>query len=294
MEPVVSYIVTDHYTGKILGQKEATRKVPVASLTKLATACVVLDWAAATHIELPKATVRVPEHAALLGPGSPVGLRPGDQLSLRDALYAALLVSDNVAAEALATHVGLDLLRRRGKSGAGPEEFIQEMNALALGKLGMKNTRFVNPHGLDHGLRRPPLSTAADMARLTRYAMDKEALKFIVGRQERTITIQRFGETQKRELKNTNTLLGRNGIDGVKTGQTRAAGQCLIISAKKSNLVSTLPNGDKRVQKRRLNVVVLGAADRFRSAKALLDWGWREHQGWNAAGRPMADANGTL
>jgi D-alanyl-D-alanine carboxypeptidase len=233
-------------------------------------------------------------HAGQLAGGSPVGLQPGDELTLNHALYAALLASDNVAAESLATFVGYDLLRRRGKPGAPPQEFVFEMNALAQGKLNMRSTKFVNPHGLDYGLKKPPHSTAADMARLTRYAMDKEALQFIVEQQKRSISINRFGKKLTKELRNTNSLLGKSQIDGVKTGQTQAAGPCLIISAKKSNLVTTLPNGDKRVQKRRLNVIVLGAADRFRSAKALLDWGWREYDGWNAAGRPMADANGAL
>lgn len=292
MGPVASYMVVDHHSGKIFAQKEANRKLPVASLTKVATGCVVLDWASATQTQLTQ-RLSVPPHAVRLGGANPLKLQVGDQLALRDAIYSALMASDNVAAEALAYHVGIDLLRRRGKQGDPTLEFVREMNALA-GKLGMRQTKFVNAHGLDHGLRKPPYSTAADMARLARYAMGRDGFSFYVAQKERTISITRQGKAQKFKIKNTNSLVKKHGIDGVKTGQTTAAGPCVILSAKKSALTTKLPNGQTQVQPRRLTVVVLNAADRFSTGKQLLDWGWREHEGWNAAGRPMQDANGAL
>ncbi len=292
VEPVAAYVVTDHYTGKILAQKNATDKLPVASLTKIATACVVLDWAKATQTSLAQPMV-VPPQAPALGGANPLQLQPGDQLAIRNGLYAALMSSDNLAAETLGYHVGTDLLRRRGKGGDPMREFVREMNALA-GKLGMRHTKFVNAHGLDAGLRRKPYSTAADVARLTRYAMDKSEFRFYVSQKTRKVSVNRYGQNRSFRLSNTNELVGRSSIDGVKTGQTAASGPCVVVSGKKKNLVTKLPNGSSQIQKRRLHVVVLGAQDRFRSADQLLQWGWQEYDGWNRSGRPMSDRNGSL
>ncbi len=292
MGPVVSYLVADHHTGKILGKKDAERKLPVASLTKIATGCVVLDWAKATGTNLSQ-VLTVPPHAVQLGGANPLKLQQGDRLTLRDSLYSTLMASDNVAAEALAYHVGIDLLRRRGKQGDPTKEFVREMNALA-GKLRMARTRFLNAHGLDHAMRKRPYSTAADMARLARYAMDKGDFLFYVSQKSRKISLTRFGQKLTFGLKNTNKLIGQKRIDGVKTGQTTAAGPCLILSATRPNRVTKMPDGSSRVQKQRLTVIVLGAQDRFGASKQLLDWGWREYDGWNAAGRPSQDANGSL
>lgn len=292
VEPVNSYVVFDHYTGKILTQKNADQKVPVASLTKVATGCVVLDWAKATRTNLGQ-FMAVPPHAPAVGGANPLGLQNGDQLSVRDGLYAALMSSDNVAAETLAYHVGIDLLRRRGKRGDPMSEFVRELNALA-GKLRMDKTRFANAHGLDHAARRKPYSTARDMGKLSRYAMDKSDFRFYVAQKSRKVSVTRAGQRRSFGLKNTNSLVGQSRIDGVKTGQTTTSGPCLIVSATKSNQVTKLPSGQSRVQKRRVTAVVLAAQDRFRSGKQLLDWGWRERDGWNRAGQPMNDSNGAL
>ena len=292
VEPVNSYVVIDHNTGKILTQKNADQKLPVASLTKIATGCVVLDWAKATQTNLGQ-IIAVPPHAPAMGGANPLNLQNGDQMSLRDGLYASLMSSDNVAAETLAYHVGIDLLRRRGKRGDPMTEFIRELNALA-GKLDMNKTKFVNAHGLDHNVRKRPYSTAKDMARLSRYAMDKGDFRFYVSQKSRKVAVSRSGQRRSFGLKNTNSLVGQSRIDGVKTGQTTYSGPCLIVSSTKSNQVTKQADGSSRVQKRRVTAVVLAAQDRFRTGKLLLDWGWREYDGWNRAGRPMNDRNGAL
>ncbi|MFT4641562.1 MAG: D-alanyl-D-alanine carboxypeptidase (penicillin-binding protein 5/6) [Verrucomicrobiales bacterium] len=292
VEPANAYIVVDHYTGKIFAQKNADQKLPVASLTKVAAGCLVVDWAQATSTNLSQ-VMAVPPHAPTIGGANPLGLQSGDQLTLRDGLYSALMASDNVTAESLAYHVGNDLLRRRGKGGDPIKEFVREMNALA-GKLGMRQTKFANAHGLDHGLRRPPYSTAKDLCRLTKYAMDKGDFRFYVSQKSRKISVSRQGQKRSFGLKNTNQLVGTSRVDGVKTGQTTASGPCLIVSAIRPNRVSKRADGASQVQKLRLNAVVLGAQDRFRSGKQLIDWGWREFDGWNSAGRPMSDRNGSL
>src|SRR5207249_1645425 len=112
------------------------------------------------------------------------------------------------------------------------DSFVIQMNALARTK-GMKNTKFLNPHGLDNLDRSVPYSTASDLARLTSYAMANSAFRFYVSQRERKITLFTATGQNAYLLRNTNELLGVNSIDGVKTGTTARAGQCLIISAAK-------------------------------------------------------------
>ncbi len=275
-----AYVVMDNTTGFVLEKANADKKVPIASLTKIATAMVVIDWSEASRKDLSERATVPDSAAALANAGNGVGFRPGDQVDLRDLLYAALLQSDNQAAETLAVHVG------RALGGPDPMvNFVSQMNALAK-RLGMERTRFLNPHGLDHLERAKPYSTAADVARLTKYAMGNAAFRFHVSQKERKITIyQPTGEQWQYMLRNTNELLGVDGIDGVKTGMTARAGGCVVISEPKSPL--TQQDGDKvNITPRRLNVVVLGSDDRFGTARNLLQRGWQLYEQWAAAGRP--------
>lgn len=149
-----------------------------------------------------------------------------------------------------------------------------QMNALAR-RLSMNQTLFLNPHGLDTTERKPPYSTAVDTALLTRYAVSKPSFRFYVSQKERRITFTRGDGSQSQYLlKNTNELLGIDAIDGVKTGKTRKAGECLILSAarppdskKEGNTYTITP--------RRLIVVLLGSTDRFNTAAELLKRGWK-------------------
>ena len=278
-----AYVISDSTTGFILEQSGATKKLPVASLTKIATAMVVFDWAEQSKADLSQLAT-IPDFAAQLGSGQGVGFQSGDQSSLRDLLYAALMQSDNIAAEALADHVGRALGRRGGMSAS--DVFVAQMNALAR-SLGMLRTRFVNPHGLDHLERSVPYSTAEDLAKLTTYAMADAAFRFHVSQKERKITLTTAaGEPSAYLLRNTNELLGSDNIDGVKTGTTSRSGQCLIISAAKAP--ESRQEGHQRIiTPRRLNVIVLGSTDRFNAASGLLDRGWRLYDSWAAAGRPV-------
>jgi D-alanyl-D-alanine carboxypeptidase (penicillin-binding protein 5/6) len=275
-----AWIVTDATTGFVLDSSNPTKKLPVGSLSKIATAMVVLDWADAGHRDLNEMAV-VPNSAAGLNTAQGVGFTPGDQVTLRDLLYAAMMQSDNQAAETLAIHVGTAL------GGGNPgEKFVAQMNALAR-RLGMAHTRFLNPHGLDGLERSDPYSTAEDLAKLTTYAMDSSAFRFYVSQKERKIAIQTaLGEQNQYLLRNTNELLGVNAIDGVKTGTTRKAGQCVIISAPRPP--ESRQEGEQHIiTPRRLNVVVLGAAaDRFGIAANLLQRGWQRYDQWAASGRP--------
>ena len=274
-----AWVVTDATSGFVLESSNPAKKLPVGSLTKIATAMVVLDWADAQRRDLNEMAV-VPNSAAALNTAQGVGFTPGDQVTLRDLLYAAMMQSDNQAAETVAIHVGTAL------GGGNPgEKFVAQMNALAR-RLGMMNTRFLNPHGLDGLERSDPYSTVEDLAKLTAYAMDSSAFRFYVSQKERKIAIQTaLGEQNQYLLRNTNEVLGVNAIDGVKTGTTRKAGQCVIISAARPP--ESRQEGEQHIiTPRRLNVVVLGASDRFGLAVSLLQRGWQRYDQWAAAGRP--------
>jgi D-alanyl-D-alanine carboxypeptidase len=279
-----AFAIVDSQTGYVLAEQASKDKRQVGSLTKIATACVVLDWAEHKHGDLNRVVTLPPE--AFVGTGeNNVGFQPGDQVALRDLLYAALVQSDNIAAFALAYHVGGDLQSTVAAAGkGGPVQlFVTQMNALAA-NLKMQRTRFLNPHGIDD--REQPYSNALDMARLTRYAMNKAAFRFYVSQRERQISWMSGGKKRGYLLKNTNELLGQNGIDGVKTGRTARAGDCLILS---SNREAEIRQDGRTtyVTPRHLIVVVLGSTDRFGEGSALLARGWQLYDQWAATGRQV-------
>src|SRR3990172_91439 len=159
--------------------------------------------------------VRVDVDASQLGYSSVMGLRPGEELTLEDLLYGLLLPSGNDAALAVAGHLGGSVAR-----------FVDLMNQRAA-ELGLVNTHFANPHGLDAPEH---YSSAADLVRLARTAMANPTFAKIVSTRERTVR----GKLATYELRNTNRLLGTYpGVDGVKTGSTDAAGQCLVAAAQR-------------------------------------------------------------
>ncbi len=287
-----SYLVVDSQTGYVLIEQAAKEKRQVGSLTKIATACVVLDWAEKKGGDLNKLAVIT--QADLAGvEQNEVGWQPGDAASLRDLLYAALVESDNIAANALARTVGETLSSVVAASAkATPSAvFVGQMNALAK-SLQMDRTRFANPTGYDQHERPMPFSTALDLARLTRYAMNKASFRFYVSQREREISFQRGGKLLHFMLHTTNDLLGTNGIDGVKTGQTARAGECVILSANRE--AEIIKNGESAtVFPRHLIVVVLGSADRFGDGERLVRQGWQLYDQWAAAGR-LVDPKRTL
>jgi serine-type D-Ala-D-Ala carboxypeptidase (penicillin-binding protein 5/6) len=287
-----AYVVIDAQTGFVLDQVEARDKRQVGSLTKVATAMVVLDWAEKRAGDLNQLATIPPE--AFVGTGDNlIGFQPGDRITLRDLLYAALVQSDNVAAYTLASQVGAALQSVVPTSGNGSPVavFVGQMNFLAK-SLRMERTRFVNPHGIDTGERSMPYSTASDLARLSRYAMNKAAFRFYVSQKERQISFNRGAQKKAYMLRNTNELLGTSGVDGVKTGKTARAGDCLILSAHREPELQK--NGEHTsVMPRNLIIVMLGSANRFAEGGQLLARGWQLYDQWAAAGR-MIDPNKTL
>ena len=284
-----AYVIADAQTGYILEEQEPRKKLQVGSLTKIATASVVLDWAERKSGDLNQ-VVTIPQAAFVGTTENNIGFQPGDSITLRDLLYAALVQSDNIAAYTLAHHVGSQLgslLPSDVSSKMSPvDTFVTQMNALAK-QLKMERTRFVNPHGIDWKVKPLPYSTAEDMARLTRYAMNKASFRFYVSQRERQISFNRAGHQFNYMLRNTNELLGRMGIDGVKTGTSARSGQCLILHANRESEV--VRQGEmETVYPRHLMVVLLGSSNRFNEGAALLQRGWQLYDQWAAAGR-LAD-----
>lgn len=279
-----AFAIVDSQTGYVLAEQSSKDKRQVGSLTKIATACVVLDWAEHKQGDLGRVVTIPPE--AFVGTGeNNVGFQPSDQITLRDLLYAALVQSDNIAAFTLAYHVGSDLQSSlpAAPKGGPVAVFVAQMNALAA-NLKMQRTRFLNPHGIDD--RQQPYSTALDMARLTRYAMNKAAFRFYVSQRERQIEWVSAGKKRAYMLKNTNELLGQNGIDGVKTGRTARSGDCLILSSNREAEIRQ-EGRTTYVTPRHLIVVVLGSTDRFGEGAGLLARGWQLYDQWAANGRQV-------
>lgn len=196
-----SAILYDPDTHAVYFEKDADKRRLIASTTKIMTALVALQ-------ELdPEAQVSVPDAATRLG-GSSMYLSSGERLSVRELLYGLLLMSGNDAAYTLAQACG------------GVEAFSGKMNALAR-EIGLEDTCFANPHGLDDENN---YSTARDMAVLAAYALDNPDFAQICSCQS-----IKMGQ---RWMKNHNKLLAMyEGTLGVKTGFTKAAGRCLVSAA---------------------------------------------------------------
>ncbi len=287
-----AFIVADDKSGHILLQSRATDKLQIASLTKIATAVVVLDWAR-VHNQGLDTMVGVPGPVIATYQDNPIGFQEGDEVSLRDLLYASMMQSDAIATDTLATFVGRNLppvqgeetIKSIGAKTTGAVRFVAQMNALAR-KLKMERTRFLNPVGLD-GTERP-YSTAADLARLSRYALVKADFRFFVAQKERRITLKRAGVGVDYLLRTTNEMLGVKNVDGGKTGQTALAGGCLMVTSERPAIV-WIDNGTSYKTTRRLIVVILGSPDRFDEAGRLIDQAVPIYDKWLAAGHPMQE-----
>ena len=282
-----AFVIVDSQTGHVLQGQDERQKRQVGSLTKVATAMVVLDWAEKKSGNLNQMVVISPN--AFVGTGeNNIGFQPGDAVSLRDLLYAALVQSDNIAAYSLADYVGSTIsslvpAASSGRVMTGVGIFVTQMNALAK-QLKMDRTLFVNPHGIDDSVKPVPYSTAEDMARLTRYAMNRASFRFYVSQKERQITWQRGPRKMAYLLRNTNELLGNRGVDGVKTGRTARAGDCLIVSANRESEI-VREGAQTAVYPRHLLIVLLGSTNRFAEGAALIDRGWQLYDQWAATGR---------
>ena len=235
----------DADTGKILYQVNPTKWMHPASTTKIVTLITALDQKE-DELDQP---LKISSYAANTEPSS-LGIAPGDKLSVREALRGMMVVSGNDAAVAVAETLG--------GSVAG---YADMMNAEAA-KMGAKHTHFVNPHGLTAAKH---YTTAVDMAKMAAYGMKK----FPEFRRIVSLTsydVQYLDGRTPKHVTTTNRFLtsGYKGADGIKTGFTNAAGDCLVASATR--------NG------RTLLVVLFNDDNRWEDAPAILDYGFRRFQ----------------
>lgn len=230
-----SAVVICENTGRILYDKNANQKRPMASLTKLMTAIIFVENCRMNEI------IQIDKNACYIG-GSEVGLVPNTQISAKDLLTGMLLPSGNDAATQIAIHI------------AGSTENFAKMMNIRAKELGLNNTNFVTPHGLDN---EDHYSTAYEMALISKYARNYKEIRDIVQTKYATITIN----NNQIQLKNTNALLfDYPYTTGMKTGFTDDAGRCLSASASKDNL--------------NLIAVVLGSESsqiRFSETKQILE-----------------------
>jgi D-alanyl-D-alanine carboxypeptidase len=241
--PVVSAasaVLYDPLSETVLYEKNGDQKRGMASTTKIMTAIVALEL-----YDLSEQVTIQPEWCGI--EGSSIYLKPGEQMLVSDLLYGLLLASGNDAAVALAG------LHQDGESG-----FLAAMNQKAA-ELGLLNTHFENPSGLDGETH---YTTALELAKLASYAMKIPVFAEIVGTKSQTVA--------GRTLSNHNRLLREIGACGVKTGYTKACGRCLVSA--------------KEQHGRMLICVTLNAPNDWADHTALYAYGFSQYNPYEILG----------
>jgi serine-type D-Ala-D-Ala carboxypeptidase (penicillin-binding protein 5/6) len=234
-------ILIDANSGIVLYEKNSHKSLPMASLTKIMTAILILE----SH-ELDE--VVTIEESYLSTPGVKIWLQKGERIKIRDLLIGLLVRSGGDAALALADY----------HSGS-VEAFVKSMNEKAA-ILNLQHTQFKNPIGLDQDAH---YASAYDLAMLSKYAMRKPDFRWIVHLPEAEVFS--VDGNISHSFKSTNKLLGSYlNILGVKTGTTDAAGESVINLARNQK-------GNEVI------AIVLNSPNRFQENKSLIDWGFRSY-----------------
>lgn len=235
----VSAVVIEAETGTVLYSKNMSEQRAMASTTKIMTAILTIE---AGDLDR-EFTV---DSLAIMVEGTSMGLREGDRVSRRDLLYGIMLPSGNDAANAAAVSV----------SGSVPA-FVNKMNEKA-GALGLNNTHFANPSGLDASGH---YTTAYDLAMLTAYAMKNELFREIACC--KSMELEYGNPPYKRTLYNSNKMLTRyDGAVGVKPGFTDNARRCLVSAAERDGTT--------------LIAVTLNASDDWNDHTKMLNYGFTQ------------------
>jgi D-alanyl-D-alanine carboxypeptidase len=237
-------VLMDAATGKILYQKDAGLRLPPASTTKIVTAIVTLESG-----HKPGESLKVSKTATRV-PASKLYLRPGQNLTIEDLLYAILLASANDASMVLAEGIG------------GSVEHFAELMTQKAHEIGATNSHFTNPHGLtapDH------YSTARDLAILFRYAMKnptfREIIQTKISSVNSSVLVRKKTVARRISVRNHNRLLWNfDGAIGGKTGYTLAAQKCFVGAVVRNGVT--------------LIVSILGARDQWGDTKKLLEYGF--------------------
>lgn len=240
-----SYILMDGKTGTVLLAKNENEKRPLASVTKIMTMTLIMDELTSGNLKLTD-KVTTSENASKMG-GSQVFLKANEQMDVETLIKCIFVASANDASYAMAEHIA-----------GSAEAFVEKMNKKSQ-DLGLVNTHFKNPHGLDEDGH---FSSANDIAVISRELIKHSIVKNYTSIWQEKIRGGAF------ELTNTNKLIRfYEGATGLKTGSTSKAGFCISATAKRKNL--------------ELIAVTLGAStsnNRFADAKALLDYGFANYK----------------
>jgi len=257
-------LVIDDASGKILFDKNADVKTPVASLTKLATAVAILELSGeksyisgtiGKKYDLDK-IVEVTQ-SAIDAEGDSAFLKKGEKIKVRDLLAMMLVASSNDAATLLAEDASADLGYKNGM-----DDFAKLMNDIVLHE-GLNNTNFVNSTGID---AKGGYSNAQDVIKITRKFL-RDYPDIFQTTKTSELNIRSADGKADHLIKNTNKLINDlPGIIGGKTGYTDEAGESLMI------VVEDRPGGNKII------AVVIGANDRFKEMKKLVNWVWESYE----------------
>ncbi len=230
-------VLIDGKSGKVLFEKNKDERLPMASTTKIMTGLL------ACESKKMKKTVTVSPVASGTE-GSSLWLEPGEKQTLENLTYGLMLRSGNDAAVAIAEYLGGSI-----------DAFALLMNERAK-KIGVKNTGFKNPNGLD---AEGHFTSAYDLALISREAMKNKTFRKIVSTKNKTIPWE--SSEWDRSLTNHNKMLWRyEGCNGIKTGFTKKSGRCLVTSAKRG--------------KTELICVTLNAPDDWNDHTKMLDYGF--------------------
>lgn len=272
MQP--SYVAMETNSGRILYAANPNEKRPVGMLANIATALVALDWINARGINL-DTQLTVPAAACQWPATNLLHLRPGDRISLRDALHSTIMWDDSACATTIAVACGSTL------SATDPEgAFIAQMNQLAR-TIGMTATRFKGSNGSVISY-----ASARDMALLGMYAIEKPSFEAICSTRSYQATISSAAGTRQAQITNSNSLLANGTVDGVRAARSISAGACVVATAKRASVKRTNPlTGQPATYAQRLLVVVMGmptGQQRYKVASDLLRDGWGAWESWQA------------
>lgn len=232
-----SYILMEGNSGRVLMERNAHQRMPMASTTKIMTALLAIEKGNLDDI------VTIDEESVGVE-GSSIYLQLEEEVTLKELLYGLMLRSGNDSAVAIAKHISGSL-----------EDFVDDMNKKAR-SLGSLDTNFMNPHGLHDENH---FSTAYDLALITREAFKSKDLTEIFGSKSYK------GSREKNDyyINKNKTLWDYEGGDGGKTGYTMSSGRCLVSSASRDNM--------------RLIAVSLNAPNWFNDNYRLLDYGFENY-----------------
>ena len=259
---VANHAIVVSDDGTVYFERDADAQVQIASVTKTMTAIVALE-----NGDLKNTQITVSKNAASIGESSAM-LQTGDTMDLESALKAMMICSGNDAATAIAESMGAQVKQNLNEAGDPNvpddpyEAFVYAMNKKAK-NLGMSDSLFANPHGLDFDSYSADMHCSArDVSVMAAEAMKNETFRSIVSTDKTTIQVQRNGATADVALESTDILLGQyEGACGIKTGYTEKAGECFAGAVER--------NG------KTLYAIVLDSSSesqRFVDAKTLDEW----------------------